>query len=139
MRPTPQPIAGASGMTAAPPPAAGAVGLGTRTQQTKFSQMVLAALSASRLPQRPTTPPASTEIDGTGEASTECQDTSCLSTSLSVKQPEEFTTTSVTNNDKGTTTTADSDSSTEVSHTTSHLLRLIFSYAAAAAMASRPA
>ncbi|EAN83908.1 hypothetical protein TcCL_ESM11194 [Trypanosoma cruzi] len=48
MRPTPQPIAGASGMTAAPPPAAGAVGLGTRTQLNKFSQMVLAALSASR-------------------------------------------------------------------------------------------
>ncbi|RNC53760.1 trans-sialidase [Trypanosoma cruzi] len=35
-------------------PAAGAVGLGTRTRRTKFSQMVLAALSASRLPQRPT-------------------------------------------------------------------------------------
>ncbi|RNF04630.1 hypothetical protein TcG_10894 [Trypanosoma cruzi] len=35
-------------------PAAGAVGLGTRTQQNKFSQLVLAALSASRLPQLPT-------------------------------------------------------------------------------------
>ncbi|RNF17234.1 hypothetical protein TcG_05770 [Trypanosoma cruzi] len=35
-------------------PAAGTVGLGTRTQQTKFSQLVLAALSASRLTQRPT-------------------------------------------------------------------------------------
>ncbi|PBJ78568.1 hypothetical protein BCY84_04298 [Trypanosoma cruzi cruzi] len=35
-------------------PAAGAVGLGTRTQQNKFSQLVLEALSASRLTQRPT-------------------------------------------------------------------------------------
>ncbi|RNC54571.1 putative trans-sialidase [Trypanosoma cruzi] len=142
MRPTPQPIAGASCMTAAPPLAAGAEGLGTRTQQTKFSQMVLAALSASRLPQRPTTPPASTEIDGTGKALTECQDTNCLSTSLLVKQPEELTTTSFTNNEKVTvTTTADSDSSTAVFYTTSHLLHLIVTYAcaAAAAMASGPA
>ncbi|EKG02305.1 trans-sialidase, putative [Trypanosoma cruzi] len=129
MRPTPQPIAGASGMNAAPPPAAGAVGLGKRTWQTKFSQMVLAALSASRRSQRPTTPPASTGIDGTGKALTECQDTSCLSTSLLVKQPEELTTTSVTNNEKGTTTTADSDSTTAVSHNNSHLLHLIVSYA----------
>ncbi|EAN88762.1 hypothetical protein, conserved [Trypanosoma cruzi] len=33
-------------------PAAGAVGMGTRTQQTRFNQMVLAALSASRRLQR---------------------------------------------------------------------------------------
>ncbi|PWV06147.1 hypothetical protein C3747_119g76 [Trypanosoma cruzi] len=32
-------------------PTAGAVGLGTSTRRTKFSQMLLAALSASRLPQ----------------------------------------------------------------------------------------
>ncbi|RNC42863.1 trans-sialidase [Trypanosoma cruzi] len=113
-------------MTAAPPPAAGAVGLGTRTQQTKFSQMVLEALSASRRLQRPTTPPASTEIDGTGEESNYCQGNNCFLTSLPVKQPEELTTTSVTNNDKGTATTADSDSSTTVFHTTSHPLCLIF-------------
>ncbi|KAF8277648.1 hypothetical protein TcBrA4_0110490 [Trypanosoma cruzi] len=35
-------------------PAAGGMGLGTRTQQNKFNQMVLAALSTSRLTQRPT-------------------------------------------------------------------------------------
>ncbi|PWV08161.1 hypothetical protein C3747_93g143 [Trypanosoma cruzi] len=35
-------------------PTAGAVGLGTRTRQTKLSQMVLGALSASCRPQRPT-------------------------------------------------------------------------------------
>ncbi|RNC53960.1 putative trans-sialidase [Trypanosoma cruzi] len=140
MRPTPQPIAGASGMTAAPPPAAGAAGLGTRTRQTKLSQMVLEALSASRLPQRPTTPPASTGIDGTGKALTECQDTSCLPTSLSFKQQEQLTTTSFTNNEKGTTTTADSDSSTAVFYTTSHFLHLVVvACAAAAAVASGPA
>ncbi|RNC40597.1 trans-sialidase, partial [Trypanosoma cruzi] len=50
-------------------------------------------------------------------------------TSLPVKQQEEFTTTSVTKNDEGRATTADSDSSTAVSHTTSHPLRLIVSYA----------
>ncbi|PWV21217.1 hypothetical protein C3747_3g778 [Trypanosoma cruzi] len=38
-------------------------------------------------PSDPPTPPASTEIDGTGKALTECQDTSCLLTSLLVKQP----------------------------------------------------
>ncbi|RNF00840.1 hypothetical protein TcG_12010 [Trypanosoma cruzi] len=68
-------------------PAAGAVGLGTRTRQNKFSQLVLEALSASRRPQRPTTPPASTEIDGTGKALTECHGTSSLLTSFAAKQP----------------------------------------------------
>ncbi|RNC38668.1 putative trans-sialidase, partial [Trypanosoma cruzi] len=46
------------------------------------------------------TPAASTEIDGTGKALTECQDTSCLSTSFAAKQPEVFTTTSFTKNEK---------------------------------------
>ncbi|ESS64442.1 hypothetical protein TCDM_07501 [Trypanosoma cruzi Dm28c] len=75
------------------------------------------------------TPPASKEIDGTGKALTECQDTSCFSSSLLVKQPDELTTTLLTNDDKGTTTTADSDSPNAVFHTTSHLLHLIVSYA----------
>ncbi|KAF8299466.1 hypothetical protein TcYC6_0065360 [Trypanosoma cruzi] len=91
--------------------------------------MVLEALSASRRLQRPTTPPASTEIDGTGKALTECQDISCLPTSLSVKQQEQLTTTSVTNNEKGRATTADSEGSAAVFHTTSHPLRLIVTYA----------
>ncbi|ESS61501.1 hypothetical protein TCDM_10906 [Trypanosoma cruzi Dm28c] len=129
MRPAPQPIAGASGMTAAPPPAAGAVGLGTRSQQTKFSQMVLEALSAFRLTQRPTHTTSEHRNRRAGEESNDCQGNNCLLTSLPVKQPEELTTTSVTNNDERRTTTADSDSSTAVFYTTSHPLRIIVSYA----------
>ncbi|RNC44280.1 hypothetical protein TcCL_NonESM05959, partial [Trypanosoma cruzi] len=48
----------------------------------------------------PPTPAASTEIDGKGEESNDCQGNNCLLTSLPVKQPEELTTTSVTNNDE---------------------------------------
>ncbi|KAF5219117.1 hypothetical protein ECC02_007893 [Trypanosoma cruzi] len=76
----------------------------------------------------PPTPAASRETDGTGEESNDCQGNNCFLTSLPVKQPEELTTTSVTNNEKGTATTADSDSSTAVFYTTSHPLRLIVAY-----------
>ncbi|KAF8281788.1 hypothetical protein TcYC6_0008230 [Trypanosoma cruzi] len=85
------------------------------------------------------TPAASREIDGAGEESNDCRGNNCFLTSLPVKQPEELTTTSVTNNDKGTATTADSDSSTAVFYTTSHPLRLIVTYATDAAVASGPA
>ncbi|KAF8301406.1 hypothetical protein TcBrA4_0051510 [Trypanosoma cruzi] len=135
MRPTPQPIAGASWHDRCTAPAAGAVGLGTRTQQTKFSQLVLAALSASRRLQLPTHTTGEHRnrrdregIDGVsghqfsfnitpGQATVGINDNT------------------IHQKDKGTATTADSDSTNAAFHTNSHLLCLIFARAAATVVA----
>ncbi|RNC60163.1 putative trans-sialidase [Trypanosoma cruzi] len=132
MRPTLQPIAGASGMTAAPPQQRVQWDWGREHGRPSSVRWCWEPCQRLVDPSDPPTPPASTEFDGTGKALTECQDISCLSTSLLVKQPEEFTTTSVTNNEKGTTTTADSEGSAAVSHTISHLFLLVTRASAAA-------
>ncbi|RNC33485.1 hypothetical protein TcCL_Unassigned03813, partial [Trypanosoma cruzi] len=130
-----QPIAGASGMTAAPPQQLVQWNWGREHGRTSSIGWCWQPCQRLADPSDLPTPQASTETDGTGKASTDCQDTSCLSTSLSVKKPEEFTTTSFTSNEKGTTTIADSDSSTAVFYTPPPLFCVLFSRLRAAAAA----